>query len=636
MKISAKLTVFLPLALACLTGCSSGETGEVVYLRAFNCEDYIADGVLESFEEEESAKISEELGKEVKVKVIYDCYDTNETMLSSLKTGKTSYDVICASDYTLQKMVNQKMCQPINMDNVPNYVDYCSDFLLDKMASIVTTVDGEPVDMGEYSVGYMWGTLGILYNPLKVAKDKNITFEDEEGNIQYDVDAVKLDMDSWGSLWDSKYKNEMSVKDSMRDTYSVGVMEHFDKEIREKLANSGCFDEELNLIDGKFEEAMAGYNVELTAIFNTCDEATVKEIEATLLSLKENVFGFEVDSGKDDMVKGLVGMNLAWSGDAVYSMDRGDNESGQTIYYSVPRTGGNIWFDGWVMMAGLDELHVELAEDFLNYLCDPEVASENMSSIGYTSFIAGDVIHELIRDWFDPRSYAMYIYDEADWWEDNDFRYDENDEKVYQTGFDLEHDDIEEFDPANGILDMTGSTYEYPVIDGVEHTWDEYYDLYNEKVAAINALLGEDDKLEEVEPWGVRDLTYMFEGKLEYEGIAGEYGDTPDTNPYLFYTDELEEIEDDEGVIHIAGRQFYAQYPDQTMIPKLAVMSDYGANNVYVLAMWQNVKSNSLPLWGVITLIVLFLAAGAVITVYFLERGKYRKLRKMRKQKPAQ
>ena len=635
MKLSAKLTVFLPLALACLTGCSSGEVGEVIYLRAFNCEDYIADGVLENFEEEESAKISEELGKEVKVKVIYDCYDTNETMLSSLKTGKTSYDVICASDYTLQKMVNQKMCQPINMDNVPNYVDYCSDFLLDKMASITTTVDGEPVDMGEYSVGYMWGTLGILYNPLKVAKDKNITFEDEEGNIQYDVDSVKLDMDSWGSLWDSKYKNEMSVKDSMRDTYSVGVMEHFDAEIREKLAKSGCFDEELNLIDGKFDEAMAGYNVELTSIFNTCDEATVKEIEATLLSLKENVFGFEVDSGKDDMVKGLVGMNLAWSGDAVYSMDRGDNESGQTIYYSVPKTGGNIWFDGWVMMAGLDELHVELAEDFLNFLCDPEVASENMSSIGYTSFIAGDVIHELIRDWFDPRSYAMYIYDEADWWEDNDFRYDENDEKVYQTGFDLENDDIEDFDPSNGILNMTGSTYERPVIDGVEHTWDEYYDLYNEKVAAINALLDEEDWLEEVEPWGVRDLTYMFEGKLEYEGIEGAYGDTPDTNPYLFYTDELEEIEDEEGVVHIAGRQFYAQYPDQTMIPKLAVMSDYGANNVYVLAMWQNVKSNSLPLWGVITLIVLFLAAGAVITIYFLDRGKYRKLRKQRKLKPV-
>jgi len=635
MKFSAKLTVFLPLALACLTGCSSGEAGEVVYLRAFNCEDYIADGVLEAYEAVETEKISEELGKEVEVKVIYDCYDTNETMLSSLKTGKTSYDIICASDYTLQKMVNQKMCQRINMDNVPNYVDYCSDFLLDKMDSITTTVDGEPVDMGEYSVGYMWGTLGILYNPLKVAKDKSITFEDEEGNIHYDVDSVKLDMDSWGSLWNPKYKNEMSVKDSMRDTYSVGVMEHFDAQIREKLANSGCFDEELNLIDGKFDEAMAGYNVELTSIFNACDEATVKEIEATLLSLKENVFGFEVDSGKDDIVKGLVGMNLAWSGDAVYSMDRGDNESGQTIYYSVPKTGGNIWFDGWVMMAGLDELHVELAEDFLNFLCDPEVASENMSSIGYTSFIAGDVIHELIRDWFDPRSYAMYIYDEEDWWEDSDFRYDENDEKVYQTGFDLENDDIEDFDPANGILDMTGSTYERPVIGGVEHTWDEYYDLYNEKVAAINALLGEEDQLEEVEPWGVRDLTYMFEGKLEYEGIEGDYGDTPDTNPYLFYTDELEEIEDEEGVVHIAGRQFYAQYPDQNMIPKLAVMSDYGANNVYVLAMWQNVKSNSLPLWGVITLILLFLAAGAVITIYFLDRGKYRKLRKQRKLKPV-
>ena len=619
--------LLLPLSVLALTGCGAKE--EAVVLRVYNCEDYIADNVVDDF----IALESEKLGKTVKV--VYDTYDTNETMLSSLKTGKTTYDLICASDYTLQKMVNSKMCQPINMDHVPNYTDYCPPFLLNKMASITTKVDDQVVNMGDYSVGYMWGTLGILYNPAKVAKDKNLLVDDGEGNMVYDEDMVKGDMASWASLWDKKYANEMSVKDSMRDTYSVGIMMQFDEEIRKILADSGYFTEDFNLLDGKFEDAMANYNPLITDIFNRCDQDTVKKVEQTLLALKENVFGFEVDSGKDDIVKGLVGMNLAWSGDAVYSMDRGDYESGQTIYYSVPETGGNIWFDGWVMMAGIDDIHRTMAEDFLNFLCDPEVASSNMDSIGYTSYIAGDVVHELIRDWYDPRSYAMYVYHEADWWEDDDFLYDEEDNKIFQTGFDIDNDKIEDFDPEYGILDMTGSTYEAPVIDGVAHTWDEYYQIYNEKVAAMNELLDEADQLEEVEPWGVRNLTYMFEGTIEYDGIAEPYGDMPETNPYLFYTDEIEEIEVEENKLVECGRQFYAQYPDHTMIPKLAVMSDYGPNNEFVLAMWQNVKSNNLPLAGVVVFAIILVAGAAGIIAMVATKHYYHRFKIKRRKEQA-
>ena len=641
-SLLARGSIFLPLALLSLTGCASNVD---LVLRVYNCEDYIADSIIPSFEE----YAKEELGKTVKV--VYDTYDTNETMLSSLKTGKTTYDLICASDYTLQKMVHSDMCQPINMEHVPNYTKNGAAFILDKMESITTTiVDSQgnetTVSMGDYSVGYMWGTLGILYNPEKIAKDKNYYVQDEEGNYVLDeekIEQIKIDTDSWDVLWDPAYHGEASIKDSMRDTYSIGIMRQFEEEILTLMKESGCFDENDNLLEGKFEEALASYNPKLTEIFNRCDQDTVKLIEGRLLELKDNVFGFEVDSGKDDMVKGLIGMNTAWSGDAVYAMDRGDNESGQTIYYSVPSVGGNIWFDGWVMTKGISEEQVALSELFLNYLCDSEVASLNMDETGYTSFIAGDIVLSLVRDWYDPRSYAMYVYheDEEDW-EESDFLYDEStEERLFQTGFGLE-DDLAEFDPEFGILDMTGSTYEAPVIDGEPHTWEEYIEIYNAKAEQVNALIASYnetsneaiDEIELLEEWDVRDLTYMFEGTLE-ELALETYGDTPETNPFLFYSDEIETIVDELGVEHIAGRQFLAQYPDQTMIPKLAIMSDYGNNNQYVLDMWQNVKAVNLPLEGVVVFAIMLVGLAMGLAFFFVTKAQYRKIKVARRKAQA-
>ncbi len=665
-------------ALAALTSCGANE--EAFVIKVLNCEDYIGEGEFEytytdpSTGEEVTATFSDVLsgfeqyesktklnGK--RVKVIYDTYDTNETMLSSLKTGKSTYDLILASDYTIQKMMSMNMLQKINLDNVPNYTEYCAKYHLNMMDSITApiTVGGVTTEekMSDYSVGYMWGTLGILYNPGKIAKEKNL-----------DEETIKTDMAEWGSLWDKKYKSMMSVKDSMRDTYSVGIMKHFEEEILKNMTDSGYFDMEsgdLSLIDGKYEEAATYYNPTLSEIFNRCDEKSVSLVKADLLSLKENVFGFEVDSGKDDMVKGLVGMNLAWSGDAVYSMDKAENEAGQIIYYSVPKTGGNIWFDSWSIPATSDAAHKAVAEDFLNFLSDPQVAAANMEYIGYTSFIAGDSVHGLIREWYDPRSYAMWVYHEADWWEDSyfiteeedidtdafyveeggdpeveadrkpaEFIYDENTGYRLQDGkeyFHLVNGKVEPLNDDYGYFDMSGSTYEKAVVDGVEMTWEEYQNTYNETVASELIEGGLEEGTPEYEEaydenawfWTVRDLTYMFEGTLDYEGVPGE---TPEDNPYLFYSDEIEELES--GVT--AGRQFYAQYPDQNMIPKLAVMKDYGSNNKFVLAMWSDVKSNNLPVVGVIIFAIILAVAAAGILTSVITKRYYHSIKVKRRQ----
>ncbi len=669
-RVNKKLFAALSLgfvALPMLTGCSSNEEN-VLILKALNCEDYIGEDAFEfTYETAEGEEVTVEYDDVISgfeayekavygrnVKVVYDTYDTNETMLSSLKTGKTSYDLIAASDYTIQKMMSLDMLQPIDRGNVPNYNTYCSPFLLEVMESITAPINGVEEKMSDYSVGYMWGTLGILFNPAKVEAETGVA-----------EDTVKADMQSWDSLWDSKYRNQMSVKDSMRDTYSVGIMKQYGEEILSLMERSGCFDMEdgmLSLIPEKYDEALNTYNTALTEIFNRCDEKAVEEVKKVLLELKENVFGFEVDSGKDDMVKGLIGMNLAWSGDAVYSMDRGDNESGNTIYYSVPKTGGNIWFDSWSIPKTSDAEHKKVAEEFLNFISDPTVAAANMNTIGYTSFIAGETVHNLIREWFDPRAYSMFVYHDASGeegytWEDNDFIYEDYavehgldedvftiveggdpavaEDRVYEFEFSYDEEtgyryqdgkayyrlingEPELIDDDYGYFDMTGSTYDQAVVDGEPMTWEAYQALYNETILAeFQEEYGEDT--ETIDPlyeensieWSIRDLTYMFQGTIEEGNIDSE---SPDLNNLLFYTDEIEYVLDAEGNEVSVGRQFYAQYPDHTMIPKLAVMRDYGENNIFVLKMWSDVKSNNLPLAGVIVFgIILAIAAVAII-----------------------
>ena len=620
-----KLTAFCGLLLLLspsLASCGgAGESGGI-NLRVLNWEDYIGeyeleadfdnDGEFETYPDVISAfEAYEWIVNGKKVNVIYDTFDTNETMLSSLKTGKSTYDLICPSDYTIQKMMSQGMLVPFEEGSTPNYDASASPYLSGQM-DYITADDGtgEQIPISRYSRGYMWGTLGVLYNPAKVSEETGV-----------EEDAVKFDMADWNSLWDSKYHGQMSIKDSMRDTYSVGIMKLFDAEVRKAILDSGYYDENLDLKDGVDINSVIDkitadpLYLEMDRVFNLSDEETVGKVEDVLLELKSNVFGFEVDSGKDDIVKGLIGMNLAWSGDAVYSMDRGENEADETIYYSVPKTGGNIWFDGWVMPKS-DSLHQEEAQEFVDFLSRPDIATMNMDTIGYTSFIAGEEVLDLVRNWYDPRTYAMYVYHDAtldgDSWEDSDFLYDEEGELVYQDGSGIvDGDDY-------GYFDMTGSTYEQAVVNGEPMSWLEYQEKYNEEAAE-----SEEDMLD----WDIVDLTYMFEGTVDTEGFS--LSDVPDDNPYLFYTDELEEIASPYGEEEtvLAGRQFYAQYPPNYLIPKLAAMKDYGDNNRYVLSMWENVKGNNLPIWGVVVFacilgaVIVFAGAGLVTKL------RYRKLR---------
>lgn len=373
---------------------------EVEVLNVYNWEDYIDEGDEEegipSLIEEFENKMLEEEGR--RVSVVYSTFDTNETMLSELQTGKSSYDLICPSDYVIQKMIAEDLIQPYDDGSTPNYDKYVSPFVADKIDNI--EVNGEKGIVSRYARGYMWGTLGLLYNPTFFGLEAKGITEDE----------MQEDMKDWLSLWDDKYSNLLAIKDSMRDTYAVGIMKTYNDDFELDGQNYEGFKTiKEKYLQGIYDEDT--YNEKVSEIFNLNDSTTITRVGNDLQDLKNNAYGFEVDSGKTDMARGMYfAINVAWSGDAAWAMDMADenNENStdpnyhETILkYAIPETGANIWFDGWVIPK--NSQHKDLAQKFADFLSTPQYAARNMNFIGYTPVIAGDEILDLVQSWYDLR-----------------------------------------------------------------------------------------------------------------------------------------------------------------------------------------------------------------------------------------
>ena len=336
-------------------------------LRIFNWEDYIAEGdeedpesydIFTAFQDYYMAEYGEH------VEFIYDTFSTNEDMYNVIKLNGAKYDLIAPSDYMIQRMIREDMLETFDVDEaghyekLPNYNDYASHYHQDLFAEAGWT---------DYAVGYMWGTFGILYN-TEVSE------------------TVAEDIKSWSVLWDAAYNKKISIKDSMREGYLVGLFNY-----HQDALNALALDHKEGRLTDK------EYNTQINDLLNDTDPETIKEVDKALRSLKQNIYGLEVDQGKNDMIKGTIALNTAWSGDAVYSIYQAAEEVGEDVLrYMIPEEGSNIWFDCWVMPKGAN---TELAQVFVNFLSNPEVAIENMDYIGYTSFIAGDDVLAYVSDY---------------------------------------------------------------------------------------------------------------------------------------------------------------------------------------------------------------------------------------------
>ena len=543
------------------------EKGDTITLNVYNWEDYIAEDDTSTEEEEDDlVKMFEDYCLEKygqKVEVIYSTFDTNETMLAQIDLGK-SFDLVCPSDYTIQKMIAKDMVVPFDEANTPNYNKYVSPFVIDKIKEI--EVKGEKNIVNQYARGYMWGTLGILYNnTFGMLPLKRIS--------QQEMDE---DMNSWLSLWDEKYQNLLAIKDSMRDTYAAGIFMTYNNDF---TTSDGVTHDGLQTLKNKYDKGTIDadtYNREVTRIFNMCDDETINAVEKDLKTLRENAFGFEVDSGKVDMAQGnKFAINLAWSGDAAWAMDMADEYNDKhydeeteeyeegfnptLLKYAIPETGANIWFDGWVMPKTISEKNKIWAERFVDFLSMPENAAINMEFIGYTPVIAGDAILELVQSWYD-------------------IRFDEESEEMNDALLD-------DYDLVD-MEDIPDLTY---LEDG---TYNQ--DIYNYAYS--------------------KDISYFF--------ASGE-------------SNTLEEHDISEATFYISGdsylRQFDTQYPDASLLPGLAVMADFGEQNQKIITMWEHVKNTALPLWAYILIIVAILLIIGLVIFRKVQVASVKKRRKERK-----
>jgi|LAHS01.1.fsa_nt_gb spermidine/putrescine transport system substrate-binding protein len=605
-----------------------------VNLYIHNSEDYIADGSDGSMDILDEFKKYVLATDNVTINVSYSTFSTMEDELSKLQTGGTVADLVCVSDYIIQRLMALNMVVPFKSGAErtalyggdatgwdDNYSLYASQYLQNELKGIKATINGQEGNLGDYARGYMWGTLGITYNPdFSAYASRGLSRED-----------VMVQMSDWNALWSGNYNQTFQVKDSMRDTYSIGLMHVYDAYFSKLLEWYKAGKD-----DGGSAYSASQYTSDVSTIFNNINHLddfnalakkldaaaptyTVKSIvdavQAALIQLKSDSFGLEVDSGKTDIISGdKSGIDTAWSGDAVTSLNNAD-ELGNTLYYSIPKTGGNIWFDAWVLIKR-DGLEQEYAQKFIDFISRPDIAAANMDYIGYTSFIAGDDILELVRGWYDPRYSAMYVYDSAN----DDYLYDDNGDKVYKDGTGI-HKNPDGTDGNDyGEHNMTGSSLAGAVVDqDALIGWDEYAEKY-----------APDDNT-----WQAVDLSYFFKGSL-----------SDDTDDCIVYSNEFEEVTGKnlkgEQETVLVGRQFLTQYPsdmeDQKgtvlcQIPGLAVMEDYKTNNSYILFMWENVKSSGAIQPWIVVLLSLEAAAALGFGLYFFFRSRASKvLRKKRRE----
>lgn len=211
-------------------------------LYVYNWGEYIDESVIQDFEAETG------------IHVVYDLFETNEEMYPVIEAGGVAYDVVCPSDYMIQKMVENDLLAEIDFDNIPN-IDQIDPEYMERSKAF----DPE----NKYSVPYTWGTVGILYN------DKRL----EELGVE--------PPDSWMDLWDPRLSGEILMQDSVRDAFMCTLKP-------------------------------LGYSL------NSTDPGELEEAKELLIQQKPLVQAYVIDQVRDKMLGEEAAVGVIYSGEMLY------------------------------------------------------------------------------------------------------------------------------------------------------------------------------------------------------------------------------------------------------------------------------------------------------------------------------
>ncbi len=265
---------FLVICGVCFTSYRHFTSSSSNELYVYNWGDYIDEAVIEQFEEETG------------ITVVYDMFETNEEMYPIIEAGAVQYDVVCPSDYMIQKMMENDLLMELNFENIPN-LEYIDPIYMEKSKSF------DP--QNKYSVPYTWGTVGILYNVQRL----------EELGIPAPT--------RWADLWDPRYKGEILMQDSVRDAFMVALK-------------------------------MNGHSL------NATDPAELKEAKNLLLEQKPLVQAYVVDQVRDKMLNAEAAVGVIYSGELLYLQEEAEALGLEyELKYVIPEEGSNVWLDSWVV-----------------------------------------------------------------------------------------------------------------------------------------------------------------------------------------------------------------------------------------------------------------------------------------------
>ena len=177
MKNTISVIICLLLISSLFAGCGGGSKVDNGVVNVYNWGEYIDTDLLKQFENETGIKVN------------YKTFESNEQMYSVLKQGGVNYDVVIPSDYMISRLISEDMLEPIDFNNVPNY------------SLVDDSLKGMAFDPeNKYSVPYMWGTVGIIYDPTVVGE-----------------------VDSWSALFDEKNSGNILMFDNSRDAMGIAL-----------------------------------------------------------------------------------------------------------------------------------------------------------------------------------------------------------------------------------------------------------------------------------------------------------------------------------------------------------------------------------------------------------------------------